>query len=62
MGFVALINYVIGAILADGSYRNCGFSIPVAFCFDKDGNEVLVSKNDLRTRILDLEIKKVGVM
>lgn len=54
--------YVIGASHADGSYRNCGFSIPLAFCFDKNGNEVLVSKNDLTTRILDLEIKKIEVI
>ena len=54
--------YVIGASHADGSYRNCGFSIPIAFCFDKNGNEVLVSKNDLTTRILDLKIKKIEVI
>ncbi|MGP9039403.1 hypothetical protein [Cytobacillus kochii] len=54
--------YVIGASHADGSYRNCGFSIPLAFCFDKNGNEVLVSKNDLTTRILELEIKKIEVI
>ncbi|MGD6801357.1 hypothetical protein [Rossellomorea aquimaris] len=54
--------YVIGASHADGSYRNCGFSIPLAFCYDKNGNEVLVSKNDLTTRILDLEIKKIEVI
>lgn len=49
--------YVIGASHADGSYRNCGFSIPLAYCFDKNGNEVLLSKNDLTTKILDLEFK-----
>ena len=47
--------YFIGVSHADGSYRNCGFSIPLAFCFDKNGNEILLSKNDVTTRILDFE-------
>lgn len=54
--------FVVGASHADGSYRNCGFSIPVAFCFDREGNEVLVSKNDVRTRVLDVDMNKVGIM
>ncbi|MFZ3578771.1 hypothetical protein [Virgibacillus sp. DJP39] len=48
---------VIGTSHADGSYRNCGFSIPIAYCFDKNGNDVLISKNDVRTRIVDTETK-----
>ncbi|WP_400241650.1 hypothetical protein AB3U99_13375 [Niallia sp. JL1B1071] len=46
---------VIGTSHTDGSYRNCGFSIPIAYCFDQEGNDVLLSKNDIRTRIFDTE-------
>lgn len=49
--------FIVGVSHADGSYRNCGFSIPIAFCFDKDGEEVVILKNDTRTIIIDTEIK-----
>ncbi|MFC7371873.1 hypothetical protein ACFQPF_09300 [Fictibacillus iocasae] len=53
---------VIGTSHADGSYRNCGFSIPIAFCFDETGEVILLSKNDTRTRILDTVTKTVEVI
>ncbi|MFS1513726.1 hypothetical protein VQL36_14980 [Chengkuizengella sp. SCS-71B] len=53
---------IIGASHADGSYRNCGFSIPIAYCFDKNGQEILISKNDVRTRILDTKRKSVDII
>ncbi|NDI35780.1 hypothetical protein [Chengkuizengella sediminis] len=53
---------IIGASHADGSYRNCGFSIPISYCFDKNGQEILISKNDVRTRILDTTRKSVEVI
>lgn len=43
----------IGTSHADGSYRNCGFSIPTAFAFDETGEAIFLSKDDPRTRILD---------
>lgn len=49
--------FVVGVSHADGSYRNCGFSIPIAYCFDKLGEEVLILKNDTRSIILDTELK-----
>ncbi|WP_214819854.1 MULTISPECIES: hypothetical protein [unclassified Exiguobacterium] len=46
---------IIGTSHADGSYRNCGFSIPIAYCFDENGEEVFLSKNDTRTRVLETD-------
>ncbi|MCT4780833.1 MULTISPECIES: hypothetical protein [Exiguobacterium] len=43
----------IGTSHADGSYRNCGFSIPTAFAFNASGEAIFLSKDDPRTRILD---------
>ncbi len=53
---------ILGTSHADGSYRNCGFSIPMAYYFDKTGEPVLLSKNDTRTRIVDTEEKTVVVL
>jgi len=55
-------SFVIGASHADGSYRNCGFSIPIAFCFDQNGEVVFLSKNDTRSRIIDTVTKSVNVI
>ncbi len=46
---------IIGTSHADGSYRNCGISIPIAYCFDENGEEVFLSKNDTRTRVLETD-------
>lgn len=46
---------VVGVSHADGSYRDCGFSIPIAYCFDKNGKDLLILKNDTRSIILDTE-------
>lgn len=43
----------IGTSHADGSYRNCGFSIPTALAIDATGEAIFLSKDDPRTRILD---------
>ncbi|CAI9386036.1 hypothetical protein ACTQ5K_24865 [Niallia sp. Sow4_A1] len=51
--------FIIGTSHADGSYRNCGFSIPIAYCFDQKGNDLLLSKNDIRTRIFDTETNSI---
>ena len=53
---------ILGTSHDDGSYRNCGFSIPMAYCFDKTGEPVFLSKNDTRTRIVDTEAKTVVVL
>ncbi|GGH81374.1 putative amidohydrolase [Pullulanibacillus pueri] len=53
---------VIGVSHADGSYRNCGYSIPIAYCFDEKGEEVFSAKNDTRTRILDTETRKTWIL
>lgn len=52
----------LGTSHADGSYRNCGFSIPLAYCFDANGEPILLSENDARTRIIDLATGTVQVL
>ncbi|GGH27047.1 hypothetical protein GCM10008013_28260 [Paenibacillus segetis] len=49
---------ILGTSHADGSYRNCGISIPIAYCIDRAGEPIFISKNDLRTRIINLETKE----
>ncbi|QHJ71306.1 hypothetical protein [Planococcus halotolerans] len=51
--------FVIGVSHSDGSYRDCGFSIPIAYGFDQNGKEVLMLKNDMRSVILDTELRAV---
>ncbi|MBE6061579.1 MAG: hypothetical protein E7215_15655 [Clostridium sulfidigenes] len=50
---------VIGRSHADGSYRNCGISIPISYCIDSNGEEIFISKADTRTRIVDIDRKEV---
>ncbi len=50
---------VIGTSHADGSYRNCDISIPISYCIDSNGEEIFISKADTRTRIVDIDRKKV---
>ncbi|QHE52765.1 hypothetical protein [Pontibacillus sp. HMF3514] len=52
---------VLGASHADGSYKNCGFSIPIAYCFDENGETIMLSKDDTRTRIIDTVTKTVEI-
>lgn len=52
---------VIGTSHADGSYRNCGISIPISYCIDSNGEEIFISKADTRTRIVDIDRKEVKV-
>ncbi|MEG0774757.1 hypothetical protein [Clostridium sp.] len=49
---------ILGTSHADGSYRNCGISIPIAYCIDKDGEPIFISKSDTRTRIINLSTKE----
>lgn len=53
---------ILGTSHADGSYRNCGISIPISYCIDCDGETVYISKSDVRTRIVNLESKEVKVI
>lgn len=50
---------VIGTSHADGSYRNCGVSLPISYCIDCNGEPIFISKCDTRSRILDLETKQI---
>lgn len=52
---------VIGTSHADGSYRNCGTSIPISYCVDSEGEPIYQSKSDVRTRIVDLKTKAFQV-
>lgn len=53
---------IFGASHADGSYRNSGVSIPIAYCIDSNGDPIFISKSDTRTRIADLYSKEVQVV
>lgn len=53
---------IIGTSHADGSYRNCGVSIPISYCIDSNGEEIYISKSDTRTRIVNLSTKEVKVI
>ncbi|MEK5256051.1 hypothetical protein NST74_21475 [Paenibacillus sp. FSL F4-0125] len=53
---------IIGTSHADGSYRNCGISIPISYWIDSTGEPIYISSNDTRSRILNLETKQVDVL
>lgn len=57
---VAYKSMIIGTSHADGSFRGSDVSIPIAYCFDKNGDAIFVSKNDVRTRMLDIQTKTVS--
>ena len=46
---------VMGTSHADGSYRDSGISIPIAYCISPDGEIVFASHNDTRTRVVVVE-------
>lgn len=52
-------SYVIGASHADGSYRNCGFSIPIAYVYKPNGAALYLSKNDTRSVSIDLATEEI---
>lgn len=53
---------VIGTSHADGSYRNCGVSIPISYCIGRDGVPLYISKSDTRKRIVDLGTGEVEIL
>lgn len=46
---------VMGTSHADGTYRDSEISIPIAYCIAPDGQVVLASRNDPRTRLITLD-------
>ena len=50
---------IIGTSHADGSYRNCGVSIPISYCIGGEGKVIYISKSDTRTWIVDTCTNKV---
>jgi hypothetical protein len=53
---------IIGTSHADGSYKNCGISIPIAYCIDRTGEPIFISKNDIRSRIVNIETKELTII
>jgi len=53
---------IIGTSHADGSYRNCGVSLPISYCMDSHGQPVYISKNDIRSRIINLETSQCRIL
>ncbi|TDL38290.1 hypothetical protein EVU91_05110 [Macrococcoides bohemicum] len=45
---------VIGTSHADGSYRNCGVSIPIAYMIDEYGKVLFLSKNNTKSNIVEI--------
>lgn len=46
--------FVVGVSHSDGSYKNCGVSIPIAYCVNPKGEIVHLLKNDVKNTILNL--------
>ncbi|EQB87394.1 hypothetical protein J2Z44_003651 [Clostridium punense] len=53
---------IMSASHSDGSYRNCGISLPISYCIDSTGEPIYISKSDTRARIVDLDTKEVTVL
>lgn len=53
---------IIGASHADGSFRDSDVSIPISYCFDQNGNTIFISKNDIRTRMLNITTKTASFL
>ncbi|MEF3306013.1 hypothetical protein [Paenibacillus sp. GYB003] len=53
---------IVGTSHADGAYRDSPVSIPIAYCIDSSGEPLFIAKDDVRTRIVDLEAKTVVVV
>jgi len=53
---------IIGTSHADGSYRNCGVSLPISYWIDSEGQPVYISRNDTRSRILNLETRQFTIL
>lgn len=53
---------IIGTSHADGSYRNCGISLPISYCINNDGEPIYISKSDTRTRIVNLDTREFEVL
>lgn len=45
---------VIGTSHVDGSYRNCGVSIPIAYVIDEYGKVLFLSKNNTKSNIVEI--------
>lgn len=53
---------IFGTSHADGSYRNCGTSIPISYFINSNGEPLYISKSDTRTRIVNIDTNKVEVL
>lgn len=53
---------IVGTSHADGSYKNCGISMPIAYCIDSSGEPLFISKSDTRTRVVNLNTKESNLI
>ena len=44
---------VLGTSHSDGSYKNCGVSIPIAYCIDNEGKLVCLLKDNSKDQIIE---------
>ncbi|TFE19663.1 hypothetical protein [Cohnella luojiensis] len=59
---IAYKTLVIGTSHADGSFRDSDISIPISYCIDENGEEIFISKNDVRTRIMNTQTRLVTII
>ena len=46
--------FIVGTSHADGSYKNCGYSIPIAYCFDQNGDKIFLQTNKVTSKIVEI--------
>ena len=51
---------VIGTSHADGSFQNCGISIPISYVVKK-GETIFISKNDTRSRMYNISTERTYI-
>lgn len=52
---------IIGTSHADGSFRDSDITLPIAYCIDQEGEAMFISKNDVRSRLVDLNTNEVSI-
>ncbi|CAM4399280.1 hypothetical protein [Paenibacillus tarimensis] len=55
---VAHACYMIGVSHADGSYGDTGVSIPIAYCFNRQGEIIFIARGDVKSRVVELDMDK----
>ena len=46
--------FIVGTSHAYGSYKNCGYSIPIAYCFDQNGDKIFLQTSKVTSKIVEI--------